>query len=405
VIPRTAILALALVGCAPSHSARCDELKTELEKCLGTRFSRLDCETITDADINRAHDFTRGISCALLAQSLPADGDPLALTCRLANVGCVEAITPAPTPTPTRYPILLVNGIDTSPLFRYSKRILEMMAGQGGQTVFLATLPPYEAPRRRAPELWSRINGVRAQTGAEKVNLICHSLGGFDCRYLVSPHGLGVDLANPFIAESVASITTIGTAHRGTRLADAMLGLLPDADRGRTVNDFATLVGDWFSDQTLTQDVHLREALQALTLSGAQTFNAEINDAPGVYYQSWAGYSRPFGEASHEHDLTLATLCQTASGEGLPGFGKHDFMALTLVPFTELVGKSSGQFIPNDGLAAVDSAKWGNFRGCIPADHQEQLGQHNLPDVNVQTGFDVARFYANVAADLATRGF
>jgi hypothetical protein len=35
----------------------------------------------------------------------------------------------------------------------------------------------------------------------------------------------------------------------------------------------------------------------------------------------------------------------------------------------------------------------------------EQLGQHDLPDVNVRTGFDVARFYADLAADLAGRGF
>ncbi len=394
---RAPLALLLLAGCAPSHDERCEALKDDLEKCVGSRVSRLDCASVTDADINRLSDLTHGFSCALISQSLPADGDLLSLTCRLGNVGCVAAVTPAPERTPTQYPIVLVNGIDASPLFRYSPRILKVMREEGGHSVFLATLPPYEAPRRRAPVLLRRIDEILAETGSTRVNLICHSLGGLDCRYLVSAAGLGS-------ANKVASITTVGTSHRGTRIADAMLGLLPDANRGQLVNDFASLVGDWFTDQSLTQDVHLREALQALTLSEAQSFNADITDAPGVLYQSWAGYSRPFGEASHEHDLRLQQLCKTADGDGLPGFGNHDFMALTLIPFTDVVGKAGTDFIPNDGLTAVDSAKWGQFRGCIPADHQEQLGQYNLPDVNVENGFDVARFYANVAGDLAARG-
>ena len=81
-------------------------------------------------------------------------------------------------------------------------------------------------------------------------------------------------------------------------------------------------------------------------------------------------------------------------------------MALLLIPFTTTVGQVDDpsyaqQLVPNDGLTPVTSAKWGNFRGCIPADHMEQLGQRNLPDTNVQTGFDVARFYGDVANDLA----
>jgi triacylglycerol lipase len=390
-------LVLLATACGPSHDQRCEALKEELNTCIGSRVSRLDCASVSDADINRLSDLTHGFSCSLIAQSLPADGDLLSLTCRLGSVGCVEPVTPAPVHAPARFPIVLVNGIDSSPLFRYSPRILNMLAEEGGQTVFLATLPSYEAPRRRAPVLKRRVEEVLAQTGAAKVNLICHSLGGLDCRYLVSIAGLD-------FAGGVASITTVGTSHRGTRIADGMLGLLPGEDTGQLVNDFATLAGDWFSDQSLTEDVHLREALQALTLSQAKAFNAEITDAPGILYQSWAGYSRPFGEASLEHDLRLAELCRTASGDGLPGFGSHDYMAMTLIPFTEIVGKAGTDFIPNDGLTAVDSAKWGEFRGCIPADHQEQLGQHNLPDVNVQNGFDIARFYANVAADLAARG-
>jgi triacylglycerol lipase len=388
-------LALLLAGCLPTEADRCAELKDELSGCVGTRVARLDCSTLSDADIEQLTSLTQGSSCELLMSAAPLDGDLLSATCRMLGVGCAIPVTPEPRRAPTRFPLVLVNGIDTSPLFRYSDRILEVMTDRGGHSVHLAVLTPYEPPTRRAPELWRRIQEVREQTGAAKVNLICHSLGGLDCRYLVSPGGLGADTGERGIAGSVASITTLGTAHRGTRAAEVLLGLTPDGDQGQAINDFASLVGDWFSERALREDVHLREALHALTPSQASAFNAEISDAPGIYYQSWAGYSRPFGDATAEQDARLTELC---GPDGLPGFGKHDYLALTLIPFSDLTDQ------PNDGLITVESAKWGDFRGCIPADHMEQLGQRNLPDANVQNGLDIARFYANVAADLAERG-
>ncbi len=402
-----ALLLLALLSplaCAPRQT-RCGELKDELDRCIGSKVARLDCSTVSEADVEHLLSLSRGVSCPVLVSALPGDGDVRSATCRALGVGCVAPVTPAPRRGATRYPVLLVNGIDTSPLFRYSDRIVRTMTEVGGHAVYLATLTPYESPRRRAPLLWKRIQEVRAQTGAEKVNLICHSLGGLDCRYLVSPGGLPAELNEPGLAASVASITTIGTAHRGTRISDVLLGLMPDGERGEKLNDFAALVGDWFSEEALRNDPHLREALGALSVTQAVAFNAEIPDAPGIPYQSWAGYSRPFGEASGEHQARLEALCRTSDGQGgLPERGQLDYMALPLIPFTDVVGKDGDEFLPNDGLATVASARWGTFRGCIPADHMEQLGQRNLPDVNVQTGFDVARFYANVAGELAERG-
>ncbi len=414
-------------GCAPTEARedRCARVEAQLDACAGTPLARLDCSATSTADLDHLDDLSQGIACQALQGVAPTDGDPMSAACRLLGVGCVVSTTPPPKHTPTRYPVLLVNGIDTSPLFRYSPRIVSTMENEGGHRVFLATLTPYETPQVRAPELWKRIEEVRAMTGAAKVNLICHSLGGLDCRYLVSPNGLAADLgvAPETMASAVASITTVGTAHRGTRVADVLLGLLPDGDRGRIVNDFATLAGDAFSADRIDGDVHLRASLRTLSVAAAPAFNDAIVDAEGVVYQSWAGYSRPFGTATAAHDAALATLCATrddasADASGLsatmaPG-PKHDFMALALVPFASIAGaepsastddsNGSTNTIPNDGLATIASAKWGTFKGCIPADHMEQLGQHSLPDVNVRTGFDVARFYADVAGDLAEQG-
>jgi triacylglycerol lipase len=404
----------ALTGCtgARPEEDRCAEVNAEVAACLGSDGLRLDCTLASGADVEGLAALVEGASCAELVDLVPIDGDPASALCKVLGVGCVAAVTPQPVRAPTAHPIVLVNGIDTSPLFRYDARIVATMRDRGGHDVHLAVLPPYQPPHRRAAVLWERIEAVRVATGADKVNLVCHSLGGLDCRYLVSPGGLHWDIpeGHAKLAGAVASVTTVGTAHRGTRIADVLLDLAPDdGDHAEALEDFATLVGDWFSEEALADDANLREAIAALSLDQAPAFNAEVVDAEGVLYQSWAGVSRPFGAADGEHDALLAELCALDDGtDGLAGFAAHDWMALPLIPLSDVVGLRADDdeevLVPNDGLAAVDSARWGEFRGCLPADHMEQLGQKNLPRANVRNGFDVARFYANVAGDLAARG-
>ncbi len=53
----------------------------------------------------------------------------------------------------------------------------------------------------------------------------------------------------------------------------------------------------------------------------------------------------------------------------------------------------------------VTSAKWGNFRGCIPADHLREVGQPGLSGPRSSTGFDHLSFYRSIAFDLASQGF
>src|SRR6185295_19714138 len=71
---------------------------------------------------------------------------------------------------------------------------------------------PFQSIEHRAGQLKAQIQG--AFPDAKKVNLIAHSMGGLDARYLTSCLGF---------SDRVASLTTIGTTHRGTRLADLAL--------------------------------------------------------------------------------------------------------------------------------------------------------------------------------------
>jgi triacylglycerol lipase len=395
---RRQLFALVLVGTfactsgAPDRT-RCAEVNRKLAQCTGTKAAQLDCAQASDNDIERIGTSLDISTCTLLGDTFPLDGDPKSAACRVLGVGCVRASNAPPASAPVRFPLVLVNGIDSSPLFRYSDRITDGLA-HAGHSARLATLTPYAPTRVRAAELWRVVEDLRASAGVEKVNLICHSYGGFDCRYLASPAGLAADLRlDDATARAIASVTTVATAHRGTRIADVLLGLTPDGDRAALVDRFTALASDAFTGNTLDEDTDVRSALMALSLAQAPAFNAEIVDAPGVYYQSWAGYSRPFGTLSPEEAAKIRDVCATNDAP------RHDYMALPLVPF------ANRSETPNDGLCPVSSAKWGNFRGCIPADHMEQLGQKNLPDANVETGFDIAAFYVSIAADLAQRGF
>ena len=65
---------------------------------------------------------------------------------------------------------------------------------------------------------------VRAETHAAKVNLVCHSLGGLDCRYVASPAGLVWD-ADDVDAKEVAEMSQIpvNTVYSRLRLARAAI--------------------------------------------------------------------------------------------------------------------------------------------------------------------------------------
>ncbi len=405
------LLLVAESACGESLDARalrCENINSRVERCFGKGAPLFDCKRVSDADLDAADTLTDSAACEL-AGEVPFDGDPRSASCRLYGVDCVSPIQSAPEHGGAAFPVVLVNGIDTSPLFRWSTRIQDVLRAQGSR-VFLATLGPYQPPVKRAPELAKKIDAVLAETGADKVNLVCHSLGGLDCRYYASPNGLAADRGLPVdaFAQKVASITTVGTAHRGTRAAEAALGMLASIEADDAANALASVLGDWFSAERLGEDADIRASFVALTPSNMKAFNEDVPDAEGVYYQSFAGFSRPDGGSTPAHDAKIQEACATEYGDGLELFVAHDRLALALAPLFPIVGSGETDIeavLPNDGLVTIASTKWGTFRGCVPADHMEQLGQYKLPNVNVRTGVDIAWFYASIVTDLAGRGF
>ncbi len=399
------VLVLLLPSClldTVGQDGECERLVRDLAECTGVDLVPSDCDVIGSDDVRVLAAALDGSGCDFLMDAIPGDGDLRSSSCRLYGEGCAQSIQPEPPASRMRYPLVLVNGVDVSPLFRWSDRIVETLRDEG-HSVHLATLPPYSSVLTRTTRLRARVEEVLAETGADRVNLVCHSFGGLDCRYLVSPGGLALELgqAPGTFASMVGSVTTVSTAHHGTPVADAALGLLPGVSERDASEALARWIGEWFGPGAIAEDDELRASLAALSEANAPTFNAAVVDSPDVFYQSWGGFSRPLGDAI---DASMMEACAPDAGaESLaPWNGEVDYMATPLVAGADFVGEA-GEGL-HDGLCPVASARWGLFRGCVPADHMEQLGQQRLPEVNVRTRFDIARFYASVAADLAGRG-
>jgi triacylglycerol lipase len=170
------------------------------------------------------------------------------------------------------------------------------------------------------------------------IHVIAHSMGGLDTRYLLAKKLLGLD-------QRIKSLSTISTPHRGSPVADLLLGL-PGIDATplqRFLNHFPA-VGSG--------------ALDDLSTKAAVTFNQEIKDAPGVRYLSYFG------------------------------FGNTSLALLPTVEFIHKHGRTEEERT-NDGVVSLASAKWPVDLVEQPwtADHLAQIG-HNLDTADLISRFD-----------------
>jgi len=112
------------------------------------------------------------------------------------------------------YPVILVHGIVAhdrkSIIIDFWGRIPEILTGLG-ISVFLGNTDSFGDYESNSLILKETIERVLSETKKEKVNIIAHSKGGIDSRYLVWKYNFG---------SKVASLTTICTPHHGSEIAD-----------------------------------------------------------------------------------------------------------------------------------------------------------------------------------------
>ena len=113
---------------------------------------------------------------------------------------------------PCAMPVLLVHGYGCNRgIWWWMRRRLEA----DGQVVATLSLePPWGGIDEFAAQLHARIEAVCAATGAPRVLLVAHSMGGLVSRACMARHG----------AARVAGLVTIATPHGGTAIARLGLG-------------------------------------------------------------------------------------------------------------------------------------------------------------------------------------
>ena len=265
----------------------------------------------------------------------------------------------------THYPIVLHHGfLGFDRVFRvdYFYQVSETLKHRGFD-VYTTRVSPVATIARRAEQLKEQIDMILRTTGSRKVNIVAHSMGGLDARYLVSVLGYG---------DRVASITTLGTPHRGSRLADLVLGTSGETAK-LVMKTFAAV---WnVSGDEADGEVDIRGALHDISIQFmTNEFNRFALDHPDVYYQSFAG----------ETSLT--------------GFGSRDRVDAPLHLTYALLKLTDGV---NDGLVTRASAEWGDFRGTLPADHINLVG-HLFGSTSAS--FHHLALYEEIGRGLASRG-
>lgn len=284
------------------------------------------------------------------------------------GVDCVEGCDRAF----TRYPILLMHGMsgnDTVFGVDYFYRVPEALT-EAGLVVSAPGVAAFADSEARATEWSSYLDDLLAQ-GHRRVNLIGHSQGGLDARILASPAGRDR-------GDVIASVTTIGTPHRGTPLADLALGFLDGGLVDEAV--FDSIIAVYSSILGLQEDdPELLASVEQLTEDGMTQQDLLLVDHPATWYGSWLGHS--------------CGILEPACLGRMDGEIVDPLMAAT---YTLIWPRQS------DGLVPVDSQDHGVVLGELPADHADEIGQ--IAD-DAPNPFDHLAFYLNEATRLEALGY
>ncbi len=229
--------------------------------------------------------------------------------------------------TKTKYPIVLAHGAAG---FDQLFGVLDYWFGipsalrDGGATVFVTEVSQLNSTEARGEQLIAQIETITAITGKAKVNLIGHSHGGLDVRYVAAVR-----------PDLVASVTSVGSPHKGADLADVIDAAVVDGSVGE---DILAFFGDVFGSVLgllagTSNPQDSLAALGSLTSEGTAAFNAAYpqgvptsacgEGAPvvnGIRYYSWSGT----GVLTNALDLSdpalgLTSLFYDEANDGLVG--------------------------------------------------------------------------------------
>lgn len=264
---------------------------------------------------------------------------------------------------PPKHPVVLAHGLlgfdelrlagAYLPGIQYWRGIREAMIARG-ITVINATVAPSGSIEERAEDLEA---SIRAKAAGEKVNIIAHSMGGLDSRYLVSR-------IKPTAFE-VASLTTVSSPHHGSSFADFVFREIGDKRLAKLYKLAEKLNLETGAFRQLTQEYARND------------FNPKTPDIEDVRYFSYGA----------QFDPSLLSAFRFSHGHIIQEEG------------------------PNDGLVSVQSAMWGQYKGTlVGVSHLDLINWTNRLKwyaseiFGQKRNFNAVAFYLGVADMLAREG-
>ncbi|KAH8670827.1 putative triacylglycerol lipase [Xylariales sp. PMI_506] len=263
-----------------------------------------------------------------------------------------------------RHPIVLAHGLlgfaelrvagSWLPPVHYWHGISEALTANGVE-VITAAVPPSGSIEQRAEKLGQQIARV---AGGKSVNIVAHSMGGLDARYMIS------QLKPPSV--DVRSLVTVASPHHGSAFADYLFDEI-GAERLPGLYNLVERVGfETGAFSQLTQKYM------------SQEFNPKTPDNPDVRYFSYG--------AMMERPSLFSPFRQSQ----------------------RVLEKLEG---PNDGLVSVQSSMWGDYKGTlVGVSHLDLINWTNRLRwtmrklVGKNPTFNAIAFYLDIADMLAKEG-
>jgi triacylglycerol lipase len=265
-----------------------------------------------------------------------------------------------PKSIPLKYPLLLVHGVGARDDNFFGKRYWGRIAAhlrENGLKVYTGGTEAWATIETNAEILEQTIQKICRENQVNKINIIAHSKGGLDSRYLISTLKCG----------AVASLTTIATPHHGLKTMNLVYHIPKFLYHFAAVfvNGYFRLFGDEKPDFFKTS--------RQLSQRFFQKFNPDNPDNPDIYYQSYAVKLKHF----YSSPLFLITfpIIRWIDGE-------------------------------NDGLCPINSAEWTNFKGVLTSTGHFGISHTGITDSFHLSykNFNLLEFYRNLAKELADKG-
>lgn len=266
---------------------------------------------------------------------------------------------PQPPLIRVRYPIVLMHGFGYFASLRRGGHLhheaLNLRAH--GVTAYAPNVAAYDTVRARSGLWTSRLKFILRETGAKRLNLIAHSMGGLDARYLISTLGMH---------DVIASLVTVSTPHRGSGVAEIVL------EQPQRVREWTADFLNWMGTVSLSDATadFLRSVSELTPEFVCTEFNPHVENHPSVRYYSYAG------RAGRGTDVPINPILRIQNS---------------------MLYAREGE---NDGFVSPESAEWGEFLGTIDADHTQQIGLNFVGG----SAFDSNSFYSEIVKRLAADG-